>query len=154
MEVRNATIEDYPAIAQISSEIGLLHHEAQPALLTPQALPESAFQKVLHDPNSGVMVCTVEGEVVGVMIYEIVEQPETHYVYANRSLLISEFGVAEKHRRKGCGEILINAAVEAASARGIGRITLRVWAFNEGARAFYERMGFAPLSISMERKLS
>lgn len=154
MEIRSATIEDYPAMALISGEIGQLHHEAHPSLLTPQALPESAFRKALDDPNSDVVVCVVADEIAGIMIYEIVDQPDTHYIYANRSLVISEFGVAEKHRRKGCGEMLINAAVEAAQARGIGRITLRVWAFNEGARAFYERMGFAPLSISMERKIS
>ena len=153
MQVRSATIEDYPAIVRISGEIGELHHEAHPSLLTPQALPETVFRKALNDPNSGVVVCTVADEIAGIMIYEIVDQPETHYVYANRSLVISEFGVAEKHRRKGCGEMLINAAVEAAKARGVGRITLRVWSFNEGALAFYERMGFAPLSISMERKI-
>jgi ribosomal protein S18 acetylase RimI-like enzyme len=111
------------------------------------------MRAALDNPNGAVVVCIDGGEVAGVMIYEIVDKPATDYSYASRSLHIDEFGVAKKHRRKGCGEMLIDAAVEAAKASGVNRITLQVFAFNEGARAFYERMGFAPMAIRMAREL-
>lgn len=153
LDIRSATIEDYAAVAAISAEIGRLHHEANPTLLKNDPLPESNYRAALEKPDGGVALCLADGEIAGIMVYEVVERPENEYVYATRSFYIAEFGVAKAHQRQGCGERLMAHAVETANALGIDRITLRVYAFNEGARAFYERMGLAPEVISMVRQL-
>jgi ribosomal protein S18 acetylase RimI-like enzyme len=46
------------------------------------------------------------------------------------------------HRGHGIGRQLLEAAVREAGARGARRLTLRVLAPNQGARALYERCGF------------
>lgn len=52
------------------------------------------------------------------------------------------FGVGEGHRRQGIGRALFAAIRDAARERGLTRIELDVWAFNESAVRFYESIGF------------
>jgi GNAT superfamily N-acetyltransferase len=46
--------------------------------------------------------------------------------------------------RRGIGAALVDAATDAAYARTFRTLTLWVLAANSPARAFYDRMGFAP----------
>ena len=56
--------------------------------------------------------------------------------------MISGIAVATPYRGRGLGRRLVDAAAAAARARGARRLTLRVLADNEGARALYESAGF------------
>jgi len=153
MEIRRATESDYPTVAALSAEVGELHHEALPHIITPDPISENAFHEVLADSECTTLLAIDEGQAVGYIIYRIVEQPASDFFYAQRSLYIQECGVNQAHQRKGYGEALMNQAVEAAKKQGISRITLNVWAFNQGAVAFYERLGFKALTIKMAREL-
>jgi ribosomal protein S18 acetylase RimI-like enzyme len=55
---------------------------------------------------------------------------------------ITGLAVDPAHRRRGIARLLLDAAVEAARARGARRLTLRVLAPNAAARALYEAAGF------------
>jgi len=52
-------------------------------------------------------------------------------------------GVAAAHRRRGIGQRLLTATLEAAVAGGLSRVELIVRADNGPAIALYERLGFA-----------
>jgi ribosomal protein S18 acetylase RimI-like enzyme len=55
---------------------------------------------------------------------------------------IGGMGVVASHRRRGIGEATLVAALDAARAAGIERVTLEVLEQNEPARRLYERLGF------------
>ena len=55
---------------------------------------------------------------------------------------IGGMGVVASHRRRGIGEATLVAALDAARAAGIERVTLEVLEQNEPARRLYELLGF------------
>lgn len=61
----------------------------------------------------------------------------------DRAALISMW-VAPSHRRRGLGERLVREVVSWAAGEGYSSLGLSVVDDNLGARAFYERIGFAP----------
>jgi ribosomal protein S18 acetylase RimI-like enzyme len=56
---------------------------------------------------------------------------------------IAAIYVLPRHWRKGAGRALCESAVAEARRRGYKSVTLWVLASNEGAKAFYEAMGFS-----------
>ncbi len=52
-------------------------------------------------------------------------------------------GLVAEYRRRGIGQRLITAAIDAAQRRGFLRIELKVRATNQAAIALYEKAGFA-----------
>ena len=60
------------------------------------------------------------------------------------SALLTDLVVADAHRRRGVGTILVRDACRIARESGLRRLTLEVRADNEAARGLYERLGFTP----------
>ena len=58
--------------------------------------------------------------------------------------------VAAEHRRRGVGRRLMDFVKADAREKGFPRIELDVWAFNEGAKQFYEAVGMKPFRYFME----
>jgi ribosomal protein S18 acetylase RimI-like enzyme len=59
---------------------------------------------------------------------------------------VEDVFVSETARRGGCGEALVNLAIERAAARGCRRIELDTNEDNDPALALYRRLGFSELS--------
>jgi ribosomal-protein-alanine N-acetyltransferase len=51
--------------------------------------------------------------------------------------------VRPDHRRRGVGGALLDAVRAAGQSVGIELVALDVWSFNDAARAFFQRHGFA-----------
>jgi ribosomal-protein-alanine N-acetyltransferase len=56
-------------------------------------------------------------------------------------------GVAARHRRQGLGRRLIEWLSATCFEAGVFRIDLELRANNDGARSFYERLGFEALNV-------
>ena len=50
--------------------------------------------------------------------------------------------VAESRQNSGCGTALMEEVFRLAAESGIHRIELDYWSNNEGAKAFYQKLGF------------
>jgi ribosomal protein S18 acetylase RimI-like enzyme len=62
---------------------------------------------------------------------------------AGTHAFIYDIEVAEEQRRRGYGREILDAAARAAADLGARELGLNVFGFNEGARALYEKAGYA-----------
>ena len=72
---------------------------------------------------------------------------------ADRSVWIYDIEVYEAFRRRGHATRALLAVEEKAAELGAEKLELHVFGHNPGARALYERSGFAPTSIVMSKRL-
>lgn len=66
---------------------------------------------------------------------------------------IGELMVAEQHQGHGIARSLITHVESWASERGLRHVRLSTGAANRGARAFYERLGYAVNEVTLTREL-
>lgn len=82
----------------------------------------------LHLP----LVAELDGEVAGYLMAWRVHD-ELH---------VLNLAVSRRHRRRGVAAALMAAAMDDGARSGLRLVTLEVRVGNEGARAFYQRLGF------------
>ncbi|HYD54238.1 MAG TPA: GNAT family N-acetyltransferase [Gemmatimonadaceae bacterium] len=152
IEVRPAAPSDAPAIAAIAQEVHEFHARALPAVFrSPSRIvvtPQDVVRQ-LETPRHTVLVAFDDGELVGYAMAEEQEEGALAFKRPAIYLYVHVMGVTEGHRSRGIGRALLAALRDQAAARGLTGVTLDVYAFNTGARAFYEREGFAPLRERM-----
>ncbi len=145
MDIRHATIDDFPALNRLEVEIQQQHVEGEPDLFLPDGLfSRETYAGYFADPNQAVLLGIEDGEAVGYLHYEIVDKPQSEYMLAQRYVHVHALSIKAEHRRKGYGDQLMAYVVQLARDRGIPNVRLEVWAFNEGAQKFYRRLGFRP----------
>ena len=125
MMIRRMTREDVARIAQIETECFSLPWS------------EASFEDSLAREDTVFLVCEDEEEVVGyVGMYLSFEEGE-----------ITNVAVTPLRRKKGYGNLLIQAIKEEAKARGAECIVLEVRVSNAPAIALYEKHGFERIGI-------
>jgi RimJ/RimL family protein N-acetyltransferase len=83
-----------------------------------------------------VFVAEVDGEIVGRLSVSRDEHPASRHV-ADLGLMVDA-----RHRRRGIGTKLLDAAVEWARLSGVTKLELHVFPWNEPAIQLYESFGF------------
>ena len=153
---RPAQPGDYPTISRLLLQIAQLHHELRPDVFRPasQKYDKKQYDALLDNPDAPILVAeNARGEVLGYVMC-MVKQWQGHPVIWDRRVLhIDDLCVDEAMRGQGIGERLMEGVFALARARGITQIELNVWECNEGARRFYERMGFATQKRGLELQL-
>ncbi len=150
MEIREATLDDFPALTVLEAEIQQQHVEGEPTLFLPDGVfSRETYAGYFADPNQAVLLGVEAGEAVGYLHYEIVDKPQSEYRLAQRYIHVHALSIKAEHRRKGYGEQLMAYVVQLAKDQGIPGVKLEVWAFNEGAQAFYRRLGFRAFELKM-----
>lgn len=104
------------------------------------------FGALLDGARGHVLVAEDQGRLIGVisMSYDVAIR------YGGEYAQIEELLVDEAARGMSLGAALVNAAVDAARARGCGEIGLYA---REHNRAFYEKLGFAYAGPELRRAL-
>lgn len=87
-----------------------------------------------------------ESEIAG-MAYGEVNVPSRFS--DERALEISGVVVRGGHRGRGVGKALVREAARFASTRGVHWVTLKTFAPNQGAMAFWESLGFTPRVVQL-----
>lgn len=87
-------------------------------------------------PDAAVFVADDDGRIVGRLSLSRDPHPASRHV-ADLGLM-----VAESHRRRGVGTMLLEQAVAWARSSSIAKLELHVFPWNEPALALYETFGF------------
>lgn len=150
--VRFAKEEELERINEIRKMVNDVHVDGRPDIF------KGGFEENLRDyiyeiwkaENKDIIVAERDGVICGFACIQIVDKPENPFMNARRYVDVDEFGVDEKFRRQGVATEMIEFIREDAGKRGINRVELNMWEFNEGALAFYESVGFRTYRRYME----
>jgi GNAT superfamily N-acetyltransferase len=109
---------------------------------SPLVMPEDRLAAIIRHPDMAIHVLERDGETVGVAELDrrIAGQVE-----------LSFFGVAASEIGTGAARLLMNRALDAAFAPGIGRVWVHTCTFDHPAAVrFYRRAGFSPYKFAIE----
>jgi len=134
-EISPATLADLPQLVGLLTI--LFTHEAE--LIPDPAKQERALQLILAQPEQGRIYCAREGGLVLGMVSLLFTVSTAE---GGRSAWLEDMVIHPDHRNRGLGEQLIRHALQDGQKLGCKRVTLLTDGINEGARRFYERMGF------------
>ena len=105
---------------------------------------------IWDDPQKDIVVAKESGAICGFAVLSHIVRPENPFMYQRDFLDIDEFCVASAYRRRGIGAAMVDFIRSVAKERGIRRIELNMWEFNQDALAFYEAVGFTTFRRYME----
>ena len=155
MEIRLAASKDIPGLVELLRQVGRVHHNIRPDIFCPtcQKYDEAALSELLTDENRPVFVA-MEGDFVAGYCFCMVRQFDDPAVSTvHKEIYIDDLCVDQSRRGQGIAKALYHHTLDYARGLGCGFVTLNVWCGNDGAMAFYNKMGMAPRSITMETKL-
>ncbi len=156
MTIRSATLADYDGICAVMDEGDAHHREALPHIFKKPdgpARPRDEIERLIDADDADLLVALVDDLIVGVLVIKDCAMPDVPLFRPGRFALVDNLAVSEAARRCGVGRALMASARQWAEARGLPRVQLSVWAFNEGAIAFYEALGYKAARLVMDLDL-
>ena len=156
IRIRPASEADLPAVNRLRAQVNEVHVQGRPDIFKPGfgAALQNHLTVYFHSETNGVLVAEAGDQIVGFAMVAYIDRPASDYNLPRRFYHVAEFGVDPAWRRRGVASALVQSMQADARARGFHKIELDVWAFNEGALAFYEAMGFQTYRRFMELPLS
>lgn len=154
MMIRNMEVKDCGAYCTLLREVHNMHAKNRPDIFRQDiVLPgEAEFAQMLADPEMACLAAEEGGAMIGMCLMEV-KVPKAAHVHHRPFGHIDDLCVRSDFRGQGVGTALYRAMKEKAREMGLARIELMVWAFNESAKRFYERLGMSVRSDTMEERL-
>jgi len=156
MHIRRATVQDMDGLMRLLRQVLMVHHKGRPDLFKPDAekyTPEELTQ-ILQDDTRPIFVGVDEEENVLVYAFCIFQQHINNNILTDiKTLYIDDLCVDEKVRGQHLGSTMFKYVKEFAKESGCYNLTLNVWALNESAMKFYQRMGMDVQKTYMENIL-
>ena len=152
MKIRRATANDKPRIEELLEQVLEVHHNVRPDIFKSgtKKYTSSELDAIIQDNTRPIFVAEDEGKVFGYAFCIFVEHINNNILTDIKTLYIDDLCVDESTRGKGIGRELYNYAVAFAKENGCYNLTLNVWADNNSALAFYEKLGLHKQKIGME----
>ncbi|MBI1777652.1 MAG: GNAT family N-acetyltransferase [Proteobacteria bacterium] len=143
--IRHAQNGDYEPLCPLFAELDTFHREARPELFQAPDGPVRS-RKYLSDliagPNSTILVAERARELVGFAIVLLQDIRGVSVLIPRRVAVVENLAVAPAHRRRGVGRMLMRRALFWAKDHDARHLEVVVHEFNQGARGFYEQMGY------------
>jgi GNAT superfamily N-acetyltransferase len=139
--IREATPNDAPDIAALLDELGYPSSAAQAA---------ERLERIAADPSTWVIVAEVESELAGLgalHVQNLVERDEP-------GCQVAGLIVGQRFRRRGIGELLMQALEDEARRRGGKVMVLNTAHRRADAHAFYEALGYAHTGRRYKKQLA
>ncbi len=137
MITRDATIDDYPAIAELTVEA----YEIGGHLDNGEDYRET-LADVAGRAAEGDIIVAVDGDDVVGAVFLVRAGSSYSEIAGPGEVEFRMLAVAPKAQRRGIGELLVRACLDRARAAGAQRVVISARDFIEGPLRLYERMGF------------
>lgn len=153
MTVRKAIESDIPGILNLLVQVDMVHHNGRPDLFKGPATKynNEELKEIIANPLTPVFVCVEEDAVLGHAFCVHKQEINNSVLTDIKTLYIDDICVDEKNRRRNVGSMLYDYVLNFAKENDYYNITLNVWTCNPGAMKFYEKVGFLPQKIGMEK---
>ncbi|ACK49677.1 GCN5-related N-acetyltransferase [Methylocella silvestris BL2] len=103
--------------------------------------------------RSEIFVADLDDVVIGMAAIELFDEPAYQGAEPRQRACVMAIAVAEAHRRQGVATRLMQHVMDWLKTSEVVSIGLYVRAGNDGARGFYEKMGFEVEALAMQRLL-
>jgi ribosomal protein S18 acetylase RimI-like enzyme len=151
--IRRAREDDWDDARALWREVDDLHAGLAPAYFRRTARAESEWRELLTSADAAVFVAEEDRRPVGIVSVRVYETPPDPAMVPLRRGHVEMLVVSAAHRRHGVGQALMQEVASWARRQGAAEIVLTVWAGNEAAEAFYDRLGYRALSRVLHAKL-
>jgi ribosomal protein S18 acetylase RimI-like enzyme len=145
VNIREAAVEDVPAIIELWKELMDFHKERD-RLFSRSATGHESFADCItghiSSETSNLFVAEAGKDVVGYCLAIVERYPPVLEIQEYG--LVRDLGVTEKYRHSGIGKRLLEEAQSWFSKKGVHRIEARVAKSNGLATDFWAKMGFTP----------
>ena len=154
--IRRATDADLPAVGQLGGLLLRVHYEFDGnRFMRPGAGAEDGYAwflgTQLTEPDALVLVAEVDGRIAG-YLYAAIE-PRNWKELRDEAAFIHDILVADRHRKGGIAQALIEASLTWARSRNVPRVMLWTATPNERARRLFERLCFRPTIVEITKEL-
>lgn len=155
MEIRRAKKEDLEGVGKLLRQVLEVHHKGRPDIFYGgvKKYTDEETLRIFENDKTPVFVAVEDGAVLGYAFCIDQQITDSHILTDIRTLYIDDLCVDETIRGRGIGKALYDFVVAYAKKEGYYNLTLNVWACNESALRFYEKMGLMPQKIGMEKIL-
>ena len=110
---------------------------------------DEQLKELLQDEKRPVFLSWEEEKTLGYIFCVLKEATDPSHV-PMKTLYVDDLCVEKEARGRNVGRELYEYACAYAKALGCYNLTLNVWALNDGAQHFYEKMGMKVQKIGME----
>lgn len=149
--IRKAKIKDIPALDKLLYEVHKVHSDIRPDLFRAGAkkYTDDELAKILTDEKTPVFVYD-DGEIQGYAFTVIIDHKNDLSLMPYKSVYIDDLCVEKDCRGKGVGKKLYEHVLSFAKSINAYNVTLNVWAGNDRALKFYEKIGMRVQKTGME----
>jgi len=141
--IRKGEKKDLPKVLELVLELAVFEKEPEAVTATLRDY-ESSFNEGIFE----FQVAEVDGEVVGLVLYYM-----CFSTWKGKMLYLEDFIVTEAWRKKGIGEALFDAFIQASKDKGAVLSKWQVIDWNESAIKFYEKRGAVIESVWLNCKV-
>ncbi len=152
-KIRRAEDQDIPELMRILVEVNMVHHKIRPDLFKGPATKysEEELKNLIRREKDPIFVYPAgDGKLAGYIFCQATEVEESNLRTGIRTLYIDDLCVDETCRGHHVAEKLYRHTLDYAKKQGFYNVTLHVWAGNEGAGKFYDKMGMKPQYTCLE----
>lgn len=149
---RRITPADYEAVSGLMQELHEYHAAERGDVFF--SAKKRTFEEFCEYITGDGAISLLAEESGSVIAYVLVKVGERLCPKGVLTAMMEELYVIPSARRGKIGTMLYRMAEREARDRGAVRLDLIVWDFNDGATAFYRKMGFSSQRIVMEKDIT
>lgn len=154
LQIIRANKDDLSQILKIKAQSHEKYVECRPDLYKSSMIlyTQEFILPFFENENKYILIAKLDNDIAGYMFAEIVRVEMPMMVF-RKYMYIHDLAVLDTFRRHGIASRLFSYAEKIAATFGAEKIELAVHLFSEHAITLYEKIGFTPRAIRMEKTI-